>query len=249
MIQESPIKKRQINFDGTNKLKSAANNLPNVSTPTSGKVLPPPPRLSMKFPPPNPIGTPTTPIGGKNAGRGGKGGATPSPSPQKGGIHKNLHASPLFSRTMGDSEKSRLAEANTLRLQASVGAAGSTEVENDDVEEINVSRGIGSIMASKNKHGKKGKHQAKLAKAQAQKKAGIAMPAKMELQVSESEVGTGHSTKRKAKSVTKQTQQKHTLTQFNSCAGTYLLGERRPTDKVPMRNAKISSLRELPERE
>ena len=83
MIQESPIKKRQINFDGTNKLKSAANNLPNVSTPTSGKVLPPPPRLSMKFPPPNPIGTPTTPIGGKNAGRGGKAGPPQAQAPRK----------------------------------------------------------------------------------------------------------------------------------------------------------------------
>jgi len=64
---------------------------------------------------------------------------------------------------MGEAEIRRAKENDEMRIKASVGAAGGTEVE-EEVEEIHISRGIGSILSTGKKRGKTGRHQQNLAK-------------------------------------------------------------------------------------
>ena len=121
------------------------------------------------------MGTPTTPVGGRNAGKG-----LATPSPVKG-IHTKLHKSPFFSPKMSKEEKQKLAEHHQKVIKANAGAAGGTEVE-EEVEDFHISRGIGSILASKGKNKKAGKNQAKLAKVLADKRSGRPPKAKLEVQ-------------------------------------------------------------------
>ncbi|GMI06083.1 hypothetical protein TrLO_g2301 [Triparma laevis f. longispina] len=161
-VGPSPIKRKALNFENTNVRMPQATP---IKTSLSSSMPPPPPRSPTHFPEPSPVGTPTTPIGGRNAGM-----KMTTPSPVKG-IHGKLHKSPFFSQKMGREEKIKMAEHRQKTIKASAGAAGGSEVE-EEVEDFQISRGIGSILAAKGKGKKSGKHQAKLAAALAAKKAG-----------------------------------------------------------------------------
>ncbi|GMI07606.1 hypothetical protein TrRE_jg2750 [Triparma retinervis] len=122
----------------------------------------------------SPVGTPTTPIGGRNAGR-----KLASPSPVKT-IHSKLRKSPFFSQKMSKDDKAKVQTHREKSYQKAMSATLGTEVE-EEQEDFHISRGIGSIMSSKHNK-KKGKNQAKLAKVLAEKRSGVQKASRMEVQ-------------------------------------------------------------------
>ena len=146
-----------------------------LTSPSSLSMPQPPEQNGMSLPPPERVGTPTTPIGGRNAGKN-----LAMPSPVRT-IHSKLHKSPLFTRKMGSTDSKKVQAYRAKKHKQALSSTLGTEVE-EEVEDFRISRGIGSILASKGKNKKKGKHQDKLAQVLAQKKSGHASPHKRELQ-------------------------------------------------------------------
>lgn len=154
----SPIKRKKLSFTHTDSVMPQVMETTPVKTTfaSSNSMPPPPPRSPTSFPAPQPVGTPTTPIGGRNAGK-----KLASPSPVKT-IHSKLRKSPFFSQKMSKDDKAKVQTYMEKQHQKSMSATLGTEVE-EEQEDFHISRGIGSIMSSKHNK-KKGKNQAKLAK-------------------------------------------------------------------------------------